>query len=131
MEKVTSSNKISSVTDALIHLKKGIDFTREHVVLIGVNTKHDVVFSKIMFVGGINACVLDLRVLFRELLLHSCHGFIVGHNHPSEDLRASKEDLEIFGRIRALAKEFEFQFVDNIIFSEKEYISFLNEGVIG
>ena len=121
------AKQILNITTALEFLRQDVDFSREQVVLIGVNAKNIIIFNKIIFLGGINQCIIDLRIIFRELILQSCNGFILGHNHPSGDLTPSKEDLRVYDIICRVSDDLGFSFLDNVIFSETKFYSFFEE----
>jgi DNA repair protein RadC len=55
----------------------------------------------------------------------------VAHNHPSGSLRPSEEDNEMTRRLKSAADILGINFLDHLIFSEKSYFSFRQEGLLG
>ncbi len=121
---------ISNSEMALEYLKKDLDLSQENVVLIGMNNKNKVIFTKVMFKGGINASIIDLKLVLRELLINNCNGFIIGHNHPSGDLTPSAEDLDITSKLKDASNLLEMRLLDHFIFDNNKYISFFDENLL-
>ena len=71
--------------------------------------------------------LIDPKTIFRKALLHNANSIIVAHNHPSGNLRPSKEDLDIMERIREAGKIITIRLLDFIIFNEGEYYSCLDK----
>jgi len=125
-----NQNKISSSQKALELFKKNLDFSQENFILIGVDTKNNIVFTKNLFKGGLNWCGIDTKLIFKEILINNCSGFIIGHNHPSGDLTPSQEDKEISNKIKEISKILELRYLDNLIFDNEKYISFFDEDLL-
>jgi len=53
---------------------------------------------------------------------------MVAHNHPSGSLKPSKEDIETTGRLKSAGETLGIKLLDHIIFSQKDYYSFLENG---
>lgn len=121
---------ISNSQMALECLKKDLDLSQENVVLIGMNSKNKVIFTRVMFKGGVNASIIDLKLVLRELLINNCNGFIIGHNHPSGDLNPSQEDLDITNRLKDVSSKLDMRLIDHFIFDNDKYISFHDEDLL-
>lgn len=121
---------ISNSQMALEYLKKDLDLSQENVVLIGMNNKNKVIFTKVMFKGGINASIIDLKLVLRELLINNCNGFIIGHNHPSGDLKPSEEDIDVTNKLKEASNLLEMRLLDHFIFDNDKYISFYDEDLL-
>ena len=49
--------------------------------------------------GGVDACPVDLREIFRPAMEYRGSGIIVAHNHPSGDVAPSPEDIRLTRRL--------------------------------
>ncbi len=125
-----NKNKITSSETALEFLKQDLDLSQENFILIGLNTKNKIIFTKTLFKGGLNWCGIDIKLIFKELLINGCSGFIIGHNHPSGELEPSKEDLTINDKIKEISNILEFRYLDNLIFDNEKFISFHDEDLL-
>ena len=53
---------------------------------------------------------------------------ILCHNHPSGNLKPSKQDIEITKKIKQCSELFEISLLDHLIISNFGYYSFSEEG---
>lgn len=85
-----------------------------------------------LFIGGIDAAITDLRVIFHKLLVEypNCSAFLIAHNHPSGDCDPSGNDVIVTKQIKEAAKLLGYNFLDHIIFSNKGFYSFTDNGIL-
>ena len=105
-------------------LKHNFNDFQEEVYVIGVDTKNNFKFKSLLFKGGVNTSIIDLNILFREVLINKCSGFFLAHNHPSKNLGPSKEDEQITQQIKNASEILKLRFLDHLIFSDEYYYSF-------
>ncbi len=125
-----SKDKITNSESALEFLKNDLDLSQENFILIGVDTKNNIIFTKTLFKGGLNWCCIDTKIIFKEILINGCSGFIIGHNHPSGDLEPSQEDKEISHKIKEISNILDLRYLDNLIFDNEKFISFFDEDLL-
>jgi len=111
--------------------------SQEHLMVAFLNRKNYVMHIKVLFIGGLNSCTVDTKILFKELLLNDATAFVISHNHPSGDPCPSNNDHTITRKIREAAHFMEINFLDHIVLGEKEndpnsvgYYSFRSAGII-
>lgn len=115
---------IKSPTDLFSKIKTiNIDYKQENFILICLDTKHGVLHSEILFKGGLNSSVIDLRTLFRIALRHNSDSIIIAHNHPSGNLKPSGEDCHVFNMVKRAGDIIGLKCLDSIIFNESEFYS--------
>lgn len=78
--------------------------------------------------GGTSATVVDLKQLFKMVVLNTLSSIIVIHNHPSGNLRPSADDDNLTRRIKEGGKLLDVRLLDHIIISEEGYYSYTEEG---
>lgn len=123
--------KISSAKEIFDSIEKiNIDYQQENFLIFFLNTKNRVITQEILFKGAMNSCILDPKVIFRKALVNNATKIIVAHNHPSEDLTPSDEDLEITEKLVKIGEDLDLRVLDHIIFSEKFYKSFQEEDLM-
>lgn len=74
---------IRSPQDAYNYLKDMQYLTQEHFVVLGLNTKNQILFRETVFIGSLNSSIVHPREVFKNLIKRSCASAIVCHNHPS------------------------------------------------
>ncbi|MCG8697589.1 MAG: DNA repair protein RadC [Bacteroidales bacterium] len=80
--------------------------------------------------GGIAGTVLDVRIIMKKALDVYASSIILCHNHPSGNLNASQDDIDVTKRIKAAAAMFDITVLDHIIIGDSRYMSFADEGLI-
>ena len=118
------TNKINQAGDLFNKIKKiNIDYTKENFIVFYLNTKNQVIHSEIVHMGGLDACIVDPKTIFRIALLKNSNGIIIAHNHPSNDLKPSTEDNDIFAMLKNAGDLISIKCLDSIIFNKKEFYS--------
>jgi len=57
-------------------------------------------------------------------------GIILAHNHPSGNLKASQDDLNITKKVKEAAKLFDINLLDHLIVTTDGYYSLSDEGLM-
>ena len=52
-------------------LKININYNQENFILFCLDTKNKVLSNKVLFMGGLNACLIDIKTIFKEALLNN------------------------------------------------------------
>src|SRR3990167_4156799 len=68
---------------------------KEKVVLLFLDTKERMIGRHLLSIGTLNRVLIHPRELFTEVLKRHAHSYYLCHNHPTNDLSPSKEDLRI------------------------------------
>ena len=119
--------KIQNAEDIFNKVKKiNIDHTKENFLLITLNTQNQVINTHIVFIGILNASVIHPREIFVKAILDHANSIIIAHNHPSNNLAPSNNDIEITKIIKNSGEILGINLIDHIIFNEKEYYSIIN-----
>lgn len=119
--KVMSENMSESVNspDAMAAVFAGIfdglDSDRENLVLIGFDSKNQMIGSSLVAIGGMTQITLDKRTIMRDALTMGAAGFALAHNHPSGNPTPSGEDISFTRGICAAAATVELNFVDSMV----------------
>ncbi|RQP08764.1 MAG: JAB domain-containing protein [Chryseobacterium sp.] len=95
-----------------------------------LNQNNRVVHKAQLTQGGITQSVVDIRILFRTALQHFATAIIVAHNHPSGNLQASSEDINITKKIKEAGQLLQIDLLDHLIISNQGYLSFTDENIL-
>lgn len=97
----------------------------------GVYLTHQMELIKTVMVhkGTLNSCKIHPRDLFREAVHANCYAIIIAHNHTSQSVEPSLEDIRITKRLLRCAKILEIPILDHLIYTKENYYSF-NESKI-
>ena len=125
----TASNSRSAYEIAN-SIYRNLSDDQEHFCVLFLNGANKVTGFKVLFSGGMNAATVDLKVVFRNALLFGARSLILVHNHPSNTLEASQEDILITREIKQAGKLLSFRILDHIILTNNSYLSMADEAMI-
>lgn len=97
---------------------------QEYFYCFYFNHKQELIERKLLFMGTINRSVVHPREVFKEAYLLSASSIVCLHNHPSNDVRPSKEDIRFTNSLVEIGKIQGIPIVDHIIVGETGYYSF-------
>lgn len=97
---------------------------QEYFYCLYFNHKQQLVERKLLFMGTINRSVVHPREVFKEAYLASAASIVCLHNHPSNDIRPSKEDIRFTSSLVEIGKIQGIPVIDHIIVGETSYYSF-------
>jgi DNA repair protein RadC len=80
--------------------------------------------------GGVQATVVDQRLIVKRALELLTTRIILVHNHPSGSAQPSGADHDITKKVREATSLFDIQLLDHIIITETESYSFKSNGAL-
>ena len=126
---------ITNASDAVEVIKLVIDMQRialqEQFIVIYLNQANKVIGTMNVFSGSIKSTVIDIKLILASGILLMSSGVIVAHNHPSGNLKPSREDLALTKRLSTALQYMGMKLVDHFIITpDDDYLSFANEGLL-
>ena len=118
-EKMDNPNKIWSSSRYLFYGKK-----QELFYCYFLDHKKQLIERKLLFMGTTNQATTHTREIFKEAYLVSASSVVCLHNHPSNDVRPSKEDIRFTKRLMEIGMLQGIPVVDHIIVGDHSYYSF-------
>lgn len=103
------------------------DEYQEQLLALFLNTKNEVILTKMIFKGGLNQSIAHPREIFREAVRCSAARLIIGHNHPSGNVTPSQADIDFTKRMVECGQLMGIELLDHIIVGNEQYLS-LQEG---
>ena len=100
--------------------------TEERIYCIAMDTKNEIIGFSQIAQGSINNCNLDIKGLFKTILLCNAGKFILIHNHPSGDSTPSQNDYQMTEKIKEASKIMGIEFLDHIVIAQNGYASCYN-----
>lgn len=97
-----------------------------HVMLLNQSLR--VIGTKCVGRGGITGTVVDVRLVLREALISHATAIALCHNHPSGNIRPSREDDSLTERLRKAATAVDIRLVDHVVLADGNYYSYNDEG---
>ena len=127
-----SRSKIYSSEDAykvlLTTYKEGTICYKEYFKVLLLNQSNQVLGYTLISEGGLTETCADVRVILQAALLTNSVALILAHNHPSGNLKPSRQDMEITKQVKEAAKLMRISVTDHLILTDAGYYSFADEG---
>ena len=122
--------KITSPADAANLLMSEMSLLeQEHLRLLLLDTRNNVLASPTVYVGSLNTSVIRVAELFRAALKENAAAIIVVHNHPSGDPSPSPEDINVTKQIVKAGEIIDIEVLDHIIIGHQRYVSLKERGM--
>ncbi len=80
--------------------------------------------------GGLSGTVADPKKIFKLALENNSSSIILAHNHPSNNLKPSDNDIKLTKSISSAGRTLEISVLDHIIVGSDNYFSFADESMI-
>lgn len=104
-----------------------INEKQEKLLSIFLDSKKRLISYKIMFIGTLDKSIIHPREIFNEAIKVHASSIIIIHNHPSQDITPSHEDIEITEKIKECGSIIGIPLLDHLITNGKDYYSFYDE----
>lgn len=122
--------KIMSSRDAYRLFKQKLsDLPHEEFHVLYLNRANKVIKSESISKGGVSGTVVDIRLIIKPGIECLASGIILGHNHPSGNLKPSQADIELTKKTQQASKLMDIDVLDHLIIGDQEYLSFKDEGI--
>jgi DNA repair protein RadC len=130
-EEVVARTIIKSWTQLLDYLRIHIGHNQNEVFhILFLNNKLELIADEQQQKGTINHTAIYPREVVKRSLELAASSIILVHNHPSGDVKPSKEDIEITKLIVNVARPLGILVHDHLIIGSKEHFSFKAKGLI-
>jgi DNA repair protein RadC len=104
--------------------------SKEHFKALFLNTKNEVMKTRTITVGSLDASLITPRELFREAISVSSASLIIAHNHPSGDPTPSREDVSVTKRLCEAGSLLGIEVIDHVIIGDNRWISMKERGLM-
>lgn len=108
------------------------DMDREVVCVINCDSSLKPINCSFVSMGALNYSCAVPREIFKSSILSNANGIVLVHNHPSNDLTPSQEDVATTYRMLESCEILGMTFLDHIIVGtdNERYFSFREKGII-
>jgi DNA repair protein RadC len=105
---------------------------REQFVVALLNAKNHIIGLNIVSVGALSSAPIHPREVLKPAILANSSAMILCHNHPSNDLSPSVDDLEVTRKIIKAADVIGIQVHEHLIINMEndKFYSFADQGII-
>lgn len=101
---------------------------REQFRVLLLDSKHGLIGSEVIAVGGLDHVPADPREVFKPAIRRSAAAVIVAHNHPSGDPEPSPQDLALTQRLAEAGRVLGVPLLDHLVVGRGRYVSIASRG---
>lgn len=106
------------------------DYPYEVFAVIFLNIANKVKHFEVLSKGGLTHTIVDPRIIFLKALEVQATSMVLCHNHPSGNLKPSRQDQEITAKLKSAGTLLDIKVLDHLIVSDEGYFSFADEGMM-
>lgn len=129
-EPIAKVKGVKEVVNILKGIYDKLDEDQEHFILLALDSNLNIRGYKVISSGAMNYNYVDPKLVFRNALLLGGVRIIVSHNHPSNNILPSQDDINLTKKLIEGSKLLGIDLIDHIIYSNKGYISLREMGYI-
>lgn len=105
-----------------------LDQPVEQFWVLMLDRANHIIRRRLISTGGIAGTVADPKVIFKQAMDDLASGIILVHNHPSGNRKPSNADHKLTQKMKDIGQILEIPVLDHIIFADRDYFSFADEG---
>ncbi len=126
-----TNKKVRSARDIFEYMNGRVpDESKEHLFLLHLSTKNQIMRHDIISVGTLNASLIHPREIFKAAIRESSHAVILVHNHPSGDVEPSNADKEVTNLLREAGSILQIELLDHVIIGRDAWFSFREHAML-
>jgi DNA repair protein RadC len=125
-----NSGKVAHLFREILSNENEIDQDKEHVWVLGVNTRHIVKYVELVSLGTLDASLMQPREVYRMAISKGVKAIIIAHNHPSAVVQPSEEDKATTQQLSQAGNIIGIKLLDHVIVTKEGYFSFLDSGLL-
>ncbi|WP_125712630.1 RadC family protein [Companilactobacillus kedongensis] len=113
------------------HLIKKIGSSpQEKLIAVYLDNSNHIIMERIVFIGTIDSATVHPRDIMRDALSISARRVVIAHNHPSGNLKPSKNDQDFSLRLQECCQLIGIGLVDHLIITRNSYLSMKSSNLI-
>ena len=122
---------INGTDDLVKYLRQDIGFIKKEVFkVIFLDSSNKFIEEETLFKGTVDKSYVYPRELLEKIFKYGAKSVIFSHNHPSGNIKPSKQDVNFTNRMKKLLKELDVRLLDHIIIGRNSYFSFLENELL-
>ncbi|RNL54158.1 RadC family protein [Pedobacter jejuensis] len=123
--------QVTASTDVYKYLQHTFaHLNHEEFWILLLNSANKIMGKHLISKGGQAATVVDPKIIFKVAIENSAAYIILAHNHPSGNLKPSESDNKLTRNLIAAGNMLELKIVDHLIFTDREFFSYKDEGLM-
>jgi len=96
---------------------------KEYFIALYLNARNQMIYKETISVGTLTASLVHPREVFAPAIRHFASSVVIAHNHPSNNLQPSDEDVALTEVLVRAGKILDIDLLDHIIVTNNGYTS--------
>jgi DNA repair protein RadC len=126
--RLTSSADIYKIMQQVLLRENKIDRNKEHFWTIGLDNANRILYIELVSLGDTTSAPAEPMQIYRVAILKGAVQMVLVHNHPSNEVKASREDRNITDRLIQVGNIIGIKVIDHLIIGEQTFNSFNDTG---
>lgn len=122
-----SPKLLRDLMNSVVHLNV---LGEEHLYMLALNHKGIILGIFFISKGTVSKTCLSTRELFMRALMVGASCIIICHNHPSQDVTPSREDVITTQKIKEAGELLDIPLIEHLIIGGDNYFSFFDQGLL-
>lgn len=119
--------KVQSLSEVALFFKSSlVNVHQENLMLLLLNNSNEIISIKNLSIGSENSVLFSINNIISITLKMNASRLIIAHNHPSNNINPSNEDIERTNELKLLSSVVGIDFIDHLILTEYGYFSISN-----
>ena len=127
---IHSGIRVINDTDVLPMVEELRDKKQEYFLTFTLDGGNYLIEKRTVFIGTLNTSLIHPREIYSDAIIDRAASIIFVHNHPSEDVFPSQEDILVTNRLVEVGKLVGIEVLDHIIVGKNDSFSFKNKGLL-
>lgn len=103
---------------------------QEEFFAVYLNARGSIIKAEVMYKGSKNSSIVGIDEILRKAIILKASALVVAHNHPSDDVKPSKNDIEITHKLYNSCSMLGIPLLDHLIIGKSNYFSFKNHNML-
>ena len=131
VEEQKNLNVINSWMSVLNYCSLTMGFkSREHFRVLFLNKRNVLMADELFETGTVDKVSVYPREIVKQAIHYNASALILVHNHPSGEVKPSKDDIEITKKIADALNNIHISLHDHIIIANHNHFSFRSNGLL-
>lgn len=104
---------------------------KEEFYILLLNRANMVIGYNQLAVGGSSGVIADVKHIMQLAIKTNSQSIIIANNHPSGNKKASRQDIDLTGKVKGACKCMDIELLDHLILMPEEgYLSMADDGLM-
>jgi len=121
---------INTIEDVLRQVDNYKCKRQEYLLCLTLDWANRLINKRVITIGLLNQSLVHPREVFVDAIIDRSNSIVLVHNHPSWNVSASMEDINVTARLKKASEIIWIKLLDHIIITKDNYFSFKENNIL-